>query len=366
MPGVVNTTDTFTANQVITSTLMNNIIDQTLFTSDALANSTLALTSGKMKVATSGITSNEMGAGAVTTNAIADGSVTPAKFSTYGPTWGSGTFSLYQQAFEIGTGITSNTVCFVDFHSSFPVIDYDARIIRDSGTNAEFRIEQVGTSPISLQAPGGVRFADAVMPNPSGTAPIYGIRAWVNFNAQSTASIGGTYTRTASTTVTVDTSSDHGLIVGHAVYLDFTVGTGTAPFDGLYVVSSVVDSNTFTVVSSTTTTSTGTISLSRKTIRASGNVANVSAAYSGATIASPPSASQAVDVGFYVVNFTTAMPDANAAISGVCSQSGTLDTSSGNELVCGFIPNEKCAFISTVDVGSTARDCLHTSVQVIR
>ena len=74
MAGVVETTHTFATNEVITSTLMNNIIDQTLFTSDALSGGTLALTSGKLKVATSGITSNEMGADAVTTNAIASSS----------------------------------------------------------------------------------------------------------------------------------------------------------------------------------------------------------------------------------------------------------------------------------------------------
>lgn len=79
MPGVVETTDTFAANQVITSTLMNNIIDQTTFTSTALANGTLALTAGQMKVATGGITSNELAADAVTANAIAADAVTTAK-----------------------------------------------------------------------------------------------------------------------------------------------------------------------------------------------------------------------------------------------------------------------------------------------
>jgi len=74
MPGVVDTTHTFTTNEVITSTLMNNIIDQTLFTSDALSGGTLALVSGKMKVATSGITSNEIASNAVTTSAIASSS----------------------------------------------------------------------------------------------------------------------------------------------------------------------------------------------------------------------------------------------------------------------------------------------------
>lgn len=74
MAGVVETTHTFANNEVVTSALMNNIIDQTLFTSDALSGGTLALVAGKLKVATSGITSNEMGADAVTTNAIASSS----------------------------------------------------------------------------------------------------------------------------------------------------------------------------------------------------------------------------------------------------------------------------------------------------
>ena len=81
MAGVVETTNTFATNNVITSTAMNNIIDQTLFTSDAIvsSNTTLALVAGKLKVGT--ITSNEMGVDSVTTNAIADGAVTQAKTS---------------------------------------------------------------------------------------------------------------------------------------------------------------------------------------------------------------------------------------------------------------------------------------------
>jgi hypothetical protein len=331
MAGVVETTNTFATNDVITSTAMNNIIDQTLFTSDALSGGTLALVAGKMKVATSGITSTEMGVGAVTLNAIADGVITNVKINA----------SAAIDLSKLATGALPAAITI----ASANIVD---------GT--------IATADIASAAITAPKLDGAQ----TGTAPIYGVRAWVNFNAQSTANIGGTYTRTASTTVTVDTSSDHGLIVGNAVYLDFTVGTGTAPFDGLYVVASVVDSNTFTVVSSIATTSTGTISLSRKTIRASGNVANVSAAYSGATIASPPASSQAVDAGFYVVNFAIAMPDANAAISGVCNQSGDLDASSGNDFVGGFTPNEKCAFISTISVGSGGIAPLHTSVQIIR
>jgi hypothetical protein len=81
MPGVVETTDTFTTNQVITSSALNNIIDQTLFTSDAIvsANTTLALVAGKLKVGT--ITSNEMGTGAVTANALDSNAVTTVKIT---------------------------------------------------------------------------------------------------------------------------------------------------------------------------------------------------------------------------------------------------------------------------------------------
>jgi len=81
MAGVVETTKTFATNEVITSTMMNNIIDETSFTEDALANSTLALTAGKMKVATNGITANELAVDAVTTTAIANNAITTAKIT---------------------------------------------------------------------------------------------------------------------------------------------------------------------------------------------------------------------------------------------------------------------------------------------
>jgi len=201
--------------------------------------------------------------------------------------------------------------------------------------------------------------------NQSGSAPIFGARAWVNFNGQANTDIAGTYARTSSTTVTI-TATAHGFIAGNSVYLDFTVGTGTAPFDGLYLVNSVTDANTFTVISSTTTTSTGTATLKRKTIRGSGNVSNVSAAYSGANPASPPAANQIIDNGYYVLNFATAMPDANFAISGSCNENGALAATSGNDIINGFGYNEKCSFITTINITGVAIDCLHNSVQVIR
>ena len=69
--GAVDTTYTFTATDTITSTKMNNIIDQTTITTDAIIGTTLDVASGKLKVRSAGITSNEMGAASVTQTALA-------------------------------------------------------------------------------------------------------------------------------------------------------------------------------------------------------------------------------------------------------------------------------------------------------
>jgi hypothetical protein len=80
--GAVDTTYTFTATDTITSAKMNNIIDQTTITSDAIFGTTLeVVTSGKLKVRSQGITSNELATNSVATTSIADANVTPAKLS---------------------------------------------------------------------------------------------------------------------------------------------------------------------------------------------------------------------------------------------------------------------------------------------
>ena len=254
MAGVVETTNTFATNQVITSTLMNNIIDQTLFTSDAIvaSNTTLALVSGKMKVGT--ITSNEMGTAAVTANALASDAVTTVKI--------------------LDSNVTT------------------AKILDANVTTAKILDANVTTAKI----------ADAAITAPklngsqTGTAPIYGVRAWVNFDGTTADNIGGTYSRTL-TTVTVTTSVDHGLIIGHKVFLDFTSGTAV---DGAFLVTAITSSTVFTVTHGTSGTTSGNVTLNRRLIRASGNVANVSL----------------LGAGQYAVNFTTALPDANYARSG--------------------------------------------------
>ena len=250
MPGVVNTTDTFTTNQVITSTLMNNIIDQTQFTSTALAagTGTLSLVDGRMKVATGGITSNEMAVDAITTNAIAANAVTTAKI--------------------LDANVTT------------------AKILDANVTTAKILDANVTTAKIADAAITPAKLNGAQ----SGSAPIFGARAWVNFNGTANSNLSGTYSQSV-TTVTV-TATAHGLIVGSSINADITTGSGV---DGIYTVATVTDANTFTYTAGTSLTTSGSVTLLRNTINASGNVSSITD----------------VGIGHYQINFTTAMQDVN-------------------------------------------------------
>jgi len=327
MPGVVDTTKTFATNEVITSTLMNNIIDETLFTSDAIAagNTTLALVSGKMKVGT--ITSNEMGVGSVTANAIASDSVTTAKV--------------------LDANITPSKLSNSDF-GDFTVASGVATLDSNVVTTAK-----IADANITAPKLNGAQ---------TGTAPVYGIRAWANFNSTANTNATGNYSRTG-TTVTI-TVTGHGLIVGNLVYIDYTVATGTAPFDGLYEVSGVTDANTFTVTSSASTSSTGSVTLLRKTIRASGNISCISAAMSSPVI--PPSANDSAQDGYYVANFLIAMPSANYSILGTCATTAAFVNTAGNKVLSGSPNNAQSCRILTVDTSNNDPvSNLHNSISII-
>ena len=320
MAGVVNTTKTFATNEVITSTLLNNIIDETEFTSDAIAsgNTTLALVSGKMKVGT--ITSNEMGVAAITANAIASDAVTTVKI--------------------LDANVTTAKIL-------------DANVTTAKILDANVTTAKIADANITAPKLNGAQ---------TGTAPIYGIRAWANFNSNANTNVTGTYSRTGSTvTITV---TGHGLIAGNLIFIDYTVGTGTAPFDGLYEVSAVTDANIFTVTSSASTSSTGTVTLLRKTIRASGNISCISAAAASPTI--PPSANDSAQDGYYVANFSVAMPSANYSILGTCATTAAFVNSAGNKVLSGSPNNAQSCRVLTVDTSNNDPvSNLHNSISII-
>ena len=159
MAGVVETTNTFATNDVITSTAMNNIIDQTLFTSDAISGGTLAVISGKLKVATSGITSNEMAVNAVTTNTIADLNVTTAKLAD--------------------NAVTTAKIANLNVTTG--------KIVDLGVTTAKIADSNVTTAKIADANITAAKLSGAQ----TGSAPIYGVRAWVVFDMTRNAA-GGT------------------------------------------------------------------------------------------------------------------------------------------------------------------------------
>lgn len=191
--GAVDTTYTFTATDTITSAKMNNIIDQTTMTSQAcLSGGGLEVASGQLAISQNAINSSRLASNSVTDLKILNGAVTPEKLSAGGPNWtgtgAGGVFSVPQTGLEFGTGHTQDYGCFIDLHSAATATDFETRIVRDGGVNGNFRVINQGTGTINLSSSGGVAFGSATMFNPVGTAPIYGVRAWVNFDASRDAS----------------------------------------------------------------------------------------------------------------------------------------------------------------------------------
>lgn len=153
-------------------------------------------------------------------------------------------------------------------------------------------------------------------------APVYGCRAWVNFDGTTAGTFAGgasTVTRVGgSTTATITTTTAHNLTTGNSVYAASGVVAGT------YTVT-VLTSTTFTITTvATTALSAVAITFNFANIRASGNVNSI--AKNG--------------TGDYTMNFTTAMVDANYSVSGTggapgasngfiqCSENATARTTS--------------------------------------
>jgi hypothetical protein len=157
--GVVNTTYTFSGTDTITSSKLNNIIDDTTFTSDAIHGTTLQIVSpGKLAVNALGVTSNELASNAVVTAKIADANVTSAKIApNITITSLTADRVISNEAVSAGQGIGSadaqvligynraaaGTASIYFYGDAGTVID--ASIQRASGTNGDFSIFNQGT-----------------------------------------------------------------------------------------------------------------------------------------------------------------------------------------------------------------------------
>jgi hypothetical protein len=144
----------------------------------------------------------------------------------------------------------------------------------------------------------------------TGSAPIYGCRAWVNFDGTLTNVTGNAYSRT-TTTVTV-TKSAHGLTTGNKLVISSATDSGLNTAANTASAEIVrVDDNNFTFQTASTGTTTGTLTYARG-IRGSGNVASVTRN----------------GTGNYTVTFATALPSANYS---AVATAGALDTDSNAE-----------------------------------
>jgi hypothetical protein len=158
-------TDPFNRNRTITldKTLLNSPIADRLRTARQISVSGQAVTQNPIpifdgtaditipiKIAELSITAEQIAKDAIITDKIKNGEITPNKLSVGGPNWSGGTTFL-TQGLELGATITSNTDSFIDFHSSIPVIDYDARIWRKPGINGTLDIINNGTGAINIR-----------------------------------------------------------------------------------------------------------------------------------------------------------------------------------------------------------------------
>lgn len=162
-------------------------------------------------------------------------------------------------------------------------------------TNVQTAIDEVNTtattgSIAATRLTGNIeqaRLATAL--NSTGSAPLYGVRAYASFN--SVDNTGWTYTQ-SGTTITM-TKTAHGMTNGQIVYIDFTSGTAV---DGSFVISNAT-ANTFTVTAGAALTTSGNATIKVHVFQ-SGNIASV--VHNA--------------LGDWTFTFTTAMPTADYAM----------------------------------------------------
>ena len=277
---VVDTVQTFNTGDTVTSTTLNNIMDQSIFVAGAVVSgSGLAITAG----------------GQMTTSNIPGANIT------------SGTITG-----GVGGNIANDTI--TDLNVSPTAAISPSKL----GSGALTATATVTTSNIvdaSITAP---KLSGAQ----TGSAPIFGVRAWVAYDPDTPISpeFSGTYSR-SGTTVTV-IAAGHGLKTGSLVYLNFTSG---AAIDGEFIITSVstttVTNDTFTITHGTSGSTSGNVGIPRATITGSGNVSSVTL----------------IAEGRQVVNFTTEMPNTNYAAVGSPSDFASTANNAACDIMAKYI-----------------------------
>jgi hypothetical protein len=191
----------------------------------------------------------------------------------------------------------------------------------------------------------------------TGTAPIYGVRAWVNINGATANNLNFDYTTNSlGTIVLVTTATAHSLRVGHVVYLEFSDGGAQRPTNRAYTVTAVGPETTrFNAVGDPKASdTTGQGVLRRRTVRASGNVACVSPVNDSETSAE------------FAVNFATALPDADYALSGLAARSAVAQDNIVTARSTDVKTADACVIRAATGGGSQLTSCPLVTAMFIR
>lgn len=147
------------------------------------------------------IDSDKLANNSVIADKIKNGEVTPEKLSAGAPTWTSSLINL-PRGVELGSNITANENSYIDFHSSVPLIDYDARIWRRPGVNGALDILNAGNGNINIGGGLSVRSSNLVTSSRQLIGSLEIIGNQINTTANDNVEIALNYENSDSTTNT--------------------------------------------------------------------------------------------------------------------------------------------------------------------
>lgn len=201
--GAVDTTYTFTATDTITSSKMNNIIDQTKMTAEAIDGPSLEIVSpGKIRVKAQGISSNELAPNSVTEFKIKNDSVTTAKIANLNVT---------------SAKIADNAVT-------------GAKLANSSIVASNLNSGQTGTAPI-IAARATIQMKRGIFLDSSGTYTSIPVTMSID-------------TSVSPRVVTVTSNTPHGYLAGEPffIWINTTVGADSCTCG---FVDEVISTNSF-------------------------------------------------------------------------------------------------------------------------
>jgi hypothetical protein len=143
--GAVNTTYTFTATDTITSTKMNNIIDQTTMTSDAcLSGGGLQVASGQLSIAPNAINNSRLATDSVTSANIVDGTIVNADINASAAIAGTKIYPDFGNQ-NIYTNRTAS-----DFNSLYLTNTSGVQVSLNANGNSEGNLRTTTAHPFTL------------------------------------------------------------------------------------------------------------------------------------------------------------------------------------------------------------------------